>query len=62
MGRRLGFEATGPADLPLSTLQATAAAVFAQALPRSVELGTENSTPYARWLWQQPGAESDAGA
>ena len=29
----LGFEATGPADLLRSELQATAALVFAQALP-----------------------------
>jgi hypothetical protein len=33
----LGFEATGPASLLRSTLQATAALVFAQALPGRVE-------------------------
>jgi hypothetical protein len=33
----LGFEATGPADLLRSELQATAALVFAQVLPGDVE-------------------------
>ena len=46
----LGFEATGPASLLRSELQATAALVFAQALPRGVELGTDNSRSYAEWL------------
>ena len=56
----LGFEATGPADLLRSALQATAALVFAQALPGSVEPGPEESRSYAEWLCQQSGAESYA--
>ena len=46
----LGFEATGPADLPCSALQATAALVFAQALPGGVEPGPDESRSYAEWL------------
>ena len=57
----LGFEATGPANLLRSTLQA-AALVFAQALPGGVEPGPGDSISYAQWLGQRPGAESDAGA
>ena len=56
----LGFEATGPADLLRSELQATAALVFAQALPGGVEPGPDESRSYAEWLYQRPGAESDA--
>jgi hypothetical protein len=56
----LGFEATGPADLLRSELEATAALVFTQALPGGVEPGTDDSRSYAEWLGQQPGAESDA--
>jgi hypothetical protein len=58
----LGFEATGPASLLRSTLQATAALVFAQALPGGVEPGPDESRSYAQWLGQRPGAETDAGA
>jgi len=58
----LGFEATGPADLLRSELQATAALVFAQALPGGVEPGPDKSRSYAQWLGQRPGADSDAGA
>jgi hypothetical protein len=58
----LGFEATGPADLLRSELEATAALVFAQALPRSVEPGPDESRSYAEWLGQRPGASSDVGA
>jgi hypothetical protein len=58
----LGFEATGPADLLRSELQATAALVFAQALPGGVEPGTDESRSYAQWLGQRPSADSDAGA
>jgi hypothetical protein len=43
----LGFEATGPASLLRSTLQATAALVFAQALPGGVEPGPDESSSYA---------------
>jgi hypothetical protein len=56
----LGFEATGPADLLRSELQATAALVFAQALPGGVEPGPDESTSYAAWLCRLPGAGSDA--
>jgi hypothetical protein len=58
----LGFEATGPADLLRSGLMATAALVFAQALPGSVALGPDESKSYAEWLSQWPGADGDAGA
>jgi len=57
----LGFEATGPTDLLRSTLQATAALVFAHPLPGGVEPGPDNSTSYAQWLGQRPGTDSDAG-
>jgi hypothetical protein len=46
----LGFEATGPADLLRSELHATAALVFAQALPGGVEPGMDESRSYAEWL------------
>jgi hypothetical protein len=52
----LGFEATGPDDLLRRALQATAALVFAQALPGSVEPGTDESRSYMEWLSQRPGA------
>ena len=58
----LGFEATGPADLLRSELEAAAALVFAQALPGGVEPGPDESTSYAQWLGQRPRADSDAGA
>ena len=58
----LGFEATGPADLLRSELEATAALVFAQALPGGVEPGPDESRSYAEWLCQRPGADSDADA
>jgi hypothetical protein len=50
----LGFEATGPADLLRSELQATAALVFAQTLPGGVEPGPDESRSYAEWLLLQP--------
>ncbi len=46
----LGFEASGPADQLRSELEATAALVFAQALPNGVELGPDESRSYAEWL------------
>ena len=46
----LGFEATGPADLLRGALEATAALVFAQALPGGVEPGPDESRSYAEWL------------
>jgi hypothetical protein len=51
----LAFEAAGPADLLRSELEATAAFVFAQALPGEVKLGMKDSWSYAEWLWRQPG-------
>ena len=50
----LGFEATGPADLLRSTLEATAALVFAQPLPEGVELGPDECRSYAEWLGPGP--------
>jgi hypothetical protein len=58
----LGFEATGPASLLRGALEATAALVFAQALPGGVEPGPEQTGSYAQWLGQQPGADSNVGA
>ena len=58
----LGFEATGPASLLRSTIEAAAALVFAQALPGGAEPGPDESTSYAQWLGQRLGADSDAGA
>jgi hypothetical protein len=49
----LGFEAAGAAGLLRSGLEATAALVFAQALPGGVELGAEDSRSYVEWLWRQ---------
>ena len=49
----LGFEATGPADLLRNEIEATAARVFAQALPGGVEPGLNESRSYARWLGQR---------
>jgi hypothetical protein len=46
----LGFEATGPADLLCSALEATAALVFAQDLPGGMEPGPDESRSYAEWL------------
>jgi hypothetical protein len=57
----LGFEATGPAGLLRSELEATAALVFAQALPGGAEPGPDESRSYAEWLSQRLGAKSDAG-
>jgi hypothetical protein len=58
----LGLEATGPAGLLRSELQATAALVFTRALPGGVEPGPDDSRSYAEWLCQQPGAGNDADA
>lgn len=55
----LGFEATGPADLLRTAVDATAALVFAQALPGGVELGPDDSRSYAQWLDQRPGTGND---
>jgi hypothetical protein len=58
----LGFEATGPANLLRGALEATAALVFAQALPGGLEPGPDQSRSYAEWLSQRPGADIDPGA
>jgi hypothetical protein len=50
----LGFEATGPARLLRSELEATAALVFAHPLPGGVEFGPDDSKSYAQWLGQRP--------
>jgi hypothetical protein len=52
------IEATGPASLLRSELEATAALVFAQPMPSGVEPGPDDSRSYAEWLGQQPGGES----
>jgi hypothetical protein len=51
----LGFEATGPASLLRGELEATAARVFAHALPGGVEPGPDLSRSYADWLRPRPG-------
>jgi hypothetical protein len=57
----LGFEATGPVGLLRSQLQATAAHVFAQAVPGGVQPSPDHSRSYPQWLGQQPAAGNDAG-
>jgi len=49
----LGFEATGPADRLRSEIEATAALVFAQALPGRAEPGLDECQSYAGWLGQR---------
>jgi hypothetical protein len=56
----LGFEATGPADLLRTALEATAALVFAQALPGAMEPGPAESRSYAEWLGQRPAPGNSA--
>jgi hypothetical protein len=53
----LGFEAIGPADLLRRGLQATAALVFAEALPSDVQPGPNESNSSAHWLGQPPSAD-----
>jgi len=53
----LGFEATGPEDALRHVLQATAARVFAQAMPGTAEPGPDASRSYMEWLRQRPGTE-----
>jgi hypothetical protein len=48
----LGFEATGPAGLLRGELEATAALVFAEAMPGGLEPGADQSSSYAEWLSQ----------
>jgi len=56
----LGLEATGPARLLRGELDATVAFVFAQALPRGMELGTDDCQSYAQWLTRSQ-VPSDTG-
>lgn len=58
----IGFEATGPAGTLRTTLEATAALVFAQPLPGQAELGPASSSSYAQWLIRQasPGTNAEA--
>jgi hypothetical protein len=58
----LGFEATGPAGLRRSELEATAALVFAQPIPGDVEPGPDESRSYSKWLRQLPAAGDDPDA
>ena len=58
----LGFEATGPADLLRSEVEATAVLEFSHALPGRRNLARMRTRSYAEWLGQRPGAGSDAGA
>ena len=58
----LGLEATGDDDVLRSALQATAALVFAQAMPSSVTPGLDESRSYLEWLGQRSGAGSYADA
>ena len=58
----LGFEATGPASLLRSELEAAAALVFAQPMPGGVDPGPDGSRSYAEWLGQRPGVGSDDDA
>jgi hypothetical protein len=51
----VGFEATGPASLLHSGLEATAELVFALALP-GVEFSMDNSRSYAEWLGRRQGS------
>ena len=51
----LGLEATGPADLLRSTLEATATLVFAPAMPGGMQPGLAECRSYAEWLSERPG-------
>jgi hypothetical protein len=53
----IGFEATGPAGLLRTGLEAAAALVFTQAPPGGVRLRMADSMSYAEWLRALPGAE-----
>ena len=58
----LGFEASGPADLLRSTLDATARLVFTHHLPGGMEPSPDESCSYVRWLSQLPDPKDGAGA
>jgi hypothetical protein len=51
----LGLEANGPDGLLCGELEASAALVFAEALPGGVDVGVDHSRSYAEWLWQRSG-------
>jgi hypothetical protein len=51
----LGFEATGPAGLLRSALEAAATLVFAQALPSGMQPGPDESSSFAQWLGRPQG-------
>jgi len=46
----LGFEATGPADLLRSTLESTAALMFAEPVPGDAEFDMSRCQSYVEWL------------
>jgi hypothetical protein len=50
----LGFEATGPDSFVRQSLDATAAVMFAQPLPRAADLGPSQCQSYAQWLRNAP--------
>jgi len=54
----LGFEASGPADLLRTTLEATARLVFNQPLPGGANPVLDESKSYQRWLSQCPDPNS----
>jgi hypothetical protein len=56
----LGFEASGPADLLPSTLEATARLVFNCPLPGGENPGLDESKSYQRWLSPRPGPRTEA--
>jgi len=55
----LGFEASGPADLLRSALEATARLMFNRALPGGAEPGLDESKSYQQWLSQRPGPKTE---
>jgi hypothetical protein len=57
----LGFEATGPVGLLRCQLQATAAHMFAQALPGGMQPSLAHSRSYPQLFGQRPGGGYDAG-
>jgi hypothetical protein len=56
----LGLEATGPAGLLRTGLEATAALIFTRAPVGGVELRLADSMSYAEWLRSRPGTEGQA--
>lgn len=56
----LALEATGPASLVRSTLEATATLVLAQDLPGELRPGPHECRSYAEWLGQPPDPGKDA--